>query len=759
MPLGKFSASAVALAATTLAVATPTRIQLGPQGEILAWLVAGPFPNVGALQLKGTGFATDYLRPEAAVSPVEGLEIVRGPSETNADPKLIVRRKAGWQVGLGTVKAGIDLDRMINGSKPGIAYLYTELIAPRDLSARLLFGSDDGAKVWLNGELKFTKQLARGVKRDEDAIEIDLKKGTNRILFKIEQGDGGWGLLARVAGRDGERIPGLVQSLNILPGTGPDHTPLGWLRRAVGKAGAFDVAAAQDFEARSARARRWVQRFRADAANPARLERTLADTRKAVDAAGAGDASHLSKALADAAQSVEVDYTRARLPLLKRTQRGDALFRATVAKEDYVRVMPGGRYFVHADGRPFIPIGYNHNPDWTKFDEANPSREVYDPTLPDRYMAHLRERGVNVIRLMIETPPSGNLEEPVGLFSPEHVRWIDTIVLAARKHDIKLLITPWDTFWMNRRWETTPFNPENGGLVKERIDFITSKAVRVQQKRRIQYLIDRWGNTGTIFGWELLNEADLWWGASAAQLTDWVNDIATYARTYERQKWGRNHLLSVSFAEAMPKDGMATVAYRSPHLDYATTHLYIGAVKAPTEPIAPAGGTAEGVRYALGEIQDRRPYMDTENGPIDRWVDDAKLDEEVFLNMTWAHIASGAAGTGFRWPYRHPHHLTEGMLDHLKTVETFVADVDWFALAGDRKPWSLPANTYGFTTARAFLVWSPVAVKVTLPSISQTGAAGKLFNVRTGTWTTLQLTGATVDLPAEHALYVVASGP
>lgn len=734
----KLPTAAATLAATCLAVAAPTQIRLGPEGEILAWLVAGPFPNVGALELKGTGFATDYLAGEASATAVEHRVIPMIPFERDTDPNLRIGRKPGWRLGIGDLRSGIDLGQLLNGGKPGIAYLYTELDSPRDVDAKLLFGSDDGAKVWLNGEQRFVKQVARGITRDEDTVTLHLRQGVNRLLFKIEQGNGGWGLLARVVGSDGKPIPSLAQTLDIEPaaaGTGAE----GWLRRAVGKPGSFDLLSAIQYEERSAKAALWLSRFRNEADQPKRLDDALsADRRRAlVDAARS--ANDLSTALRDAAQSVEQEYQRARLPLLRETQLARPMVSANVKAEDYVRAMPGGRYFVHANGKPFIPIGYNHNPDWAKFVEADPLFTPYKPGLPDEYMAHLKASGVNVVRMMIETPQSGNLEEPIGLFRPEHVRWIDTVFMAARKHGIKLIVTPWDTFWMNKRWELTPYNPDNGGIVKQRLEFITSPKVREQQKRRLKFMIDRWGNMGDIFAWELLNEADIWWGANAAQLTEWTNDMATYVRSYEKQRWGRNHMLSVSFAEAMPKGDMAHLAYDSSQLDYATTHLYIGASKAPTEAVGPGLAIQQGVRYAMAEIDDNRPYMDTENGPIDRWIESAVLDAEVFHNMTWAHLASGAAGSGFRWPYRHPHHLTEKMLEHLKHFATFVDKVDWTALAGKRVKMEATgtkgAATCGFATGRSAMAWTSAPGPISIRwAEGPATAKARLFDTQSGRW-------------------------
>ena len=45
--------------------------------------------------------------------------------------------------------------------------------------------------------------------------------------------------------------------------------------------------------------------------------------------------------------------------------------------------------------------------------------------------------------------------------------------------------------------------------------------------------------------------------------------------------------------------------------------------------------------------------------------------------MQWAHVASGAAGGGMRWPNRTPHVLTAGMRRAQRALAAFAESVDW----------------------------------------------------------------------------------
>jgi mannan endo-1,4-beta-mannosidase len=664
-----------------LAATTSMRFQLAKEGDLLAWLVAGPFPNEGALQLKGTGFKTDYLGGEAVADPSEGD--AAGTHD--------------WRLASGSVNRGIDLKGLLRWNDPGIAYCFANIESPQDQDAKLLFGSDDGAKVYLNGERLFSKQIARVVKRDEESVALHLKKGKNRLLFKIEQGDGNWGLMARVVG-----ARGLVETLPVSP-TKDDAWSVA--RRLSGAEGALDLDAWERYELNTVTASRFLVHLRDRASHPEKLDAALAAGALATHEASNLDG--LSEALRTYADDVDAAYRSARAPLLKWAQNPGALKSDDPNQEDWLRVMPGGHYFVHQNGKPFIPIGANHNPDWPELEQSNPLARDYDPARTDRWFAHMAANGVNVIRLMVETPPSGNLEEPVGLFRPEHVIWLDHVFAAARKHGVRLWVTPYDTFWMSLRKETCPYWAENGGPIVKPIDFLTSPKIMDLQKKRMRFLIDRYGNSGTIFAWEIMNEIDLWWNAKPEQIKSWVDQMAAEVRSYEKRKWGRNHLVTLSFAKPEPEGLNAETAFRRSDLDFATMHLYLGASKGPKPDEAEKAGAdyAAGVVYAWEHAKDDRPVLDGESGPIDHWIKDPALDDQVFFEMSWSHLMSGGAGSGTRWPYRQPHHISEGMIKVLRSMSEFCADVPWTAFKGAAS--ISPDRRFGtyWTTAGGGIMW------------------------------------------------------
>jgi hypothetical protein len=80
------------------------------------------------------------------------------------------------------------------------AYAACEIVAEEAADGWLLIGSDDGCKVWLNGNLLHTNLSRRGVRDSETAIRLPLRKGVNLILIKVANIDRNWMMSARLTG-------------------------------------------------------------------------------------------------------------------------------------------------------------------------------------------------------------------------------------------------------------------------------------------------------------------------------------------------------------------------------------------------------------------------------------------------------------------------------------------------------------------------------------------------------------------------------
>jgi hypothetical protein len=86
-----------------------------------------------------------------------------------------------------------------------IGYAWTEFELPADVDGWLGIGSDDGLRIWHNGELVHDKWVRRISHLDDDVVPLHLKKGKNQILIKIQNATGDWSFISRLRVRDPHR--------------------------------------------------------------------------------------------------------------------------------------------------------------------------------------------------------------------------------------------------------------------------------------------------------------------------------------------------------------------------------------------------------------------------------------------------------------------------------------------------------------------------------------------------------------------------
>ena len=74
-----------------------------------------------------------------------------------------------------------------------VIYGSVTLDSPRKQETTMLVGSDDGVKVWLNGEVVHYNPTTRGAGDYQDAFPVTLKQGTNVLLVAVDnRGHGGF---------------------------------------------------------------------------------------------------------------------------------------------------------------------------------------------------------------------------------------------------------------------------------------------------------------------------------------------------------------------------------------------------------------------------------------------------------------------------------------------------------------------------------------------------------------------------------------
>ncbi len=90
------------------------------------------------------------------------------------------------------VNAGVTDNEDMNDVS---AYALINLESPRAQENVLLAcGSDDSIKIWLNGKVVHKNAVNRGRGRYQDLVRVNLKAGSNRVLVKVSERTGGWGM-------------------------------------------------------------------------------------------------------------------------------------------------------------------------------------------------------------------------------------------------------------------------------------------------------------------------------------------------------------------------------------------------------------------------------------------------------------------------------------------------------------------------------------------------------------------------------------
>ena len=148
------------------------------------WLILGSIPISSMDEID-----KDFLAAnggEAAVHPAEG-----DTATVNGVELKWVSTKCN---------DAVDLQKFFQGGKTEdvVAYAYTMLDRKEAGNVLLSMGTDDGVKVWVNGEMVHRVVMQRALTFDEDAVQVNLHAGENRILLKIQQGKGGWGFAVRL---------------------------------------------------------------------------------------------------------------------------------------------------------------------------------------------------------------------------------------------------------------------------------------------------------------------------------------------------------------------------------------------------------------------------------------------------------------------------------------------------------------------------------------------------------------------------------
>lgn len=169
------------------------------------WYYIGPFDNYW-------GQAFEHIYPPE--KKVDLTAHYRGKGNTIISWQL-------WSAGKNIVLNQIPSNMVV--------FFYKELNSENPCKKYLSFTSDDGAAIWFNGRNVYLYKANRGMNHENpDIIELELWKGKNEILAKVDQGTGPWGMSAWLSEQNPAyyKIRLCTEILKLFPDGGNEHFEL-----------------------------------------------------------------------------------------------------------------------------------------------------------------------------------------------------------------------------------------------------------------------------------------------------------------------------------------------------------------------------------------------------------------------------------------------------------------------------------------------------------------------------------------------------
>ncbi|MCK4746157.1 MAG: hypothetical protein KAT15_03940, partial [Bacteroidales bacterium] len=80
-----------------------------------------------------------------------------------------------------------------------VVYAFCQVNSPENQKSILALGSNDGVQAFLNGKKihEHHPRSGRWLQKDNDYVPVELQKGVNNLMLKIDEGTGDFGFMAR----------------------------------------------------------------------------------------------------------------------------------------------------------------------------------------------------------------------------------------------------------------------------------------------------------------------------------------------------------------------------------------------------------------------------------------------------------------------------------------------------------------------------------------------------------------------------------
>lgn len=328
------------------------------------------------------------------------------------------------------------------------------------------------------------------------------------------------------------------------------------------------------------------------------------------------------------------------------------------------------RYLEYDDGTPFWAVGENLA--W--YDGRGTF--AYDD-----WLAKLAAQGCNFVRLWMPSWAFGlewTTRDGTGQLSGSSLgnyttrldrAWqLDQVIAAAQRHGIQVMLAIQNhgpfSLESNSQWADNPYNAANGGPLTAPHEFFTDPRAVELFKRRLRYIVARWGHATNIMTWELWNEVDLADQPTSAAVAEWHVEMARELRRLDPHQ----RLISTSTAgrDRLP------ILWTLPEIDYVQIHYYSFEGVTTDFPALMPGIVGRFRRFD-------KPILLAEvgvdlRGPAETLRRDP--DGEGFHEILWSGLISDTFGSGMSWWWDNVVD-PQGWYFHFAPLATLTAGVDF----------------------------------------------------------------------------------
>lgn len=167
------------------------------EGFLQRWLLVLPIPLAdGESGLEAVD--KQQIKDEAKLQPKAGDKIKVGSKEFT------------WKAE-NSVDFLVDFNAILGDqTENSVAYAFTLVVAPEELvNIKMKVGSDDEAKIYLNGKEVYKCTDQRPTDKDQDTVNVTLKKGVNVLVAKVVNDSGDWSFCVRFTDKNDKPLTNL----------------------------------------------------------------------------------------------------------------------------------------------------------------------------------------------------------------------------------------------------------------------------------------------------------------------------------------------------------------------------------------------------------------------------------------------------------------------------------------------------------------------------------------------------------------------